>query len=63
MGQFRLFWEGFLKKIFAKIFLAGIPGLGDIRRWMLLANRHQAYFARVTVTGLGRLGDSFLDTQ
>lgn len=63
MAQFRLFWECFLKKIFAKILLAGTPGLDDGGSRMLLADRYQAYFARVTAAGLGRPGDSFVDTQ
>ena len=63
MAQFCLFWECFLKEIFAKILLAGLPGLEDGGSRMLLADRHQPYFARVTTTGVGRLGDSFVDTQ
>ena len=63
MGQFRLFWEGFLKKIFAEILLARIPCFDDGGSRMLLADRYQAYLARVTVTRLGRIGNSFVDTQ
>ena len=63
MAQFSLFWECFLKKVFAKILLAGLPCLDDRGSRMLLADRYQPYFARVTVAGLGRPGDSIVDTQ